>query len=82
MTERHHGKQMAPVAAPTIERRRQLIVTATPLGFRPQHSSCRSDCHSDASDATEFSLKAVLVISDFHCVTGPDPLVIVTLRSV
>ncbi|GBM20149.1 hypothetical protein AVEN_166215-1, partial [Araneus ventricosus] len=29
MTERHHGKKMAPVAPPTIERRRQLIVTAT-----------------------------------------------------
>ncbi|GBO16896.1 hypothetical protein AVEN_66583-1, partial [Araneus ventricosus] len=27
--ERHHGKNMAPVAPPTIERRRQLIVTAT-----------------------------------------------------
>ncbi|GBL98127.1 hypothetical protein AVEN_84618-1 [Araneus ventricosus] len=26
MTERHHGKKMAPVAPPTIERRRQLIV--------------------------------------------------------
>ncbi|GBL95959.1 hypothetical protein AVEN_227176-1 [Araneus ventricosus] len=31
MTERHHGKKMAPVAPPTIERRRQLIVTATEL---------------------------------------------------
>ncbi|GBN55161.1 hypothetical protein AVEN_203516-1 [Araneus ventricosus] len=31
MTERHHGKKMAPVAPPTIERRRQLIVTATRL---------------------------------------------------
>ncbi|GBL96213.1 hypothetical protein AVEN_118756-1 [Araneus ventricosus] len=29
MTERHHGKKMAPVAPPTIERRRQLTVTAT-----------------------------------------------------
>ncbi|GBM07135.1 hypothetical protein AVEN_131765-1 [Araneus ventricosus] len=29
MTERHHGKKMAPVAPPTIERRRQFIVTAT-----------------------------------------------------
>ncbi|GBO08264.1 hypothetical protein AVEN_174174-1 [Araneus ventricosus] len=29
MTERHHGKKMAPVVPPTIERRRQLIVTAT-----------------------------------------------------
>ncbi|GBM11194.1 hypothetical protein AVEN_133925-1 [Araneus ventricosus] len=29
MTERHHGKKMAPVAPPTIEGRRQLIVTAT-----------------------------------------------------
>ncbi|GBN41133.1 hypothetical protein AVEN_60363-1 [Araneus ventricosus] len=29
MTERHHGKNMALVAPPTIERRRQLIVTAT-----------------------------------------------------
>ncbi|GBN85805.1 hypothetical protein AVEN_93325-1 [Araneus ventricosus] len=29
MTERHRGKKMAPVAPPTIERRRQLIVTAT-----------------------------------------------------
>ncbi|GBM56636.1 hypothetical protein AVEN_150053-1 [Araneus ventricosus] len=29
MTERHHGKKMAPVAPPTIERRRQLIVTTT-----------------------------------------------------
>ncbi|GBM42193.1 hypothetical protein AVEN_261165-1 [Araneus ventricosus] len=28
MTERHHGKKMAPVAPPTIGRRRQLIVTA------------------------------------------------------
>ncbi|GBM13790.1 hypothetical protein AVEN_50137-1 [Araneus ventricosus] len=31
MTERHHGIKMAPVAPPTIERRRQLIVTATIL---------------------------------------------------
>ncbi|GBN12839.1 hypothetical protein AVEN_248782-1 [Araneus ventricosus] len=29
MIERHHGKKMSPVAPPTIERRRQLIVTAT-----------------------------------------------------
>ncbi|GBM84097.1 hypothetical protein AVEN_40846-1 [Araneus ventricosus] len=29
MTERHHGKKTAAVAPPTIERRRQLIVTAT-----------------------------------------------------
>ncbi|GBL80752.1 hypothetical protein AVEN_54255-1 [Araneus ventricosus] len=29
MTERHHGKKMAPIAPPTIERRKQLIVTAT-----------------------------------------------------
>ncbi|GBO34910.1 hypothetical protein AVEN_11324-1 [Araneus ventricosus] len=29
MTERHHGEKLAPVAPPTMERRMQLIVTAT-----------------------------------------------------
>ncbi|GBN71400.1 hypothetical protein AVEN_22507-1 [Araneus ventricosus] len=33
MTERHHGNKMAPVAPPTIERIRQLIVAATVISY-------------------------------------------------
>ncbi|GBM35581.1 hypothetical protein AVEN_121034-2 [Araneus ventricosus] len=64
MTERHHGKKMALVAPRTIERRRQLIVTATLHRF-----------NIVSSPNCEFCVHAEETISHilFHCPRYRDP---------